>query len=802
MVRSADLGAFPAVVAGLTAGYGRQRGRTTGQRAGCPVWNTSRVARLRRTVATTVGCCALAVIGFELLVQGPERADAVSSIVAAVLLCLSVLGVLGPGGAPAAAMPMADLVALLREEVLRVWRPEAARRWLLGVGLLPLRLAGQQGREDPVWSAERFQGAAAALVSAGPHRRVLIAGAAGSGKSTLALLMTLGLAQRDGLPILLPLTSWDPLRERFAAWSDRQLPVLYKGARLLPATGEPHVATLMHAAPEAVLILDGLDELPAASLREAVRDVDETVPADRTVVFLGRRLAASAAERAAGPATFLRIAPVTGPQVAAYLAARASERGEQERWRPVCDELTREPGGALAAALDSPFFVELARRGRLPETPGSGSTRTGGAREIRRLLMADHLAERLPDARTRAAAGFVAREMGRRGVDVLAWWRIHEIVPAWVVAAVAGLAVLPFFRMCLSLPNGLTRGFATGLAAALAFTLLRTVRSSPRAGAVAGAVAAPATALVGWSLLDWHDWVADAVQVSLAVGMTVWLKDAMLAGPLRAVPAVAGTGAACSAAIAGLQWLAPGLAPSKTWLSVFLSVAMGAALAVLATRSLAGPAPVEPCRIEFGVRRRPRRVWAFLPSTLLASAGIGLVGGVQGTVTIGWAYGVTLAGAYGVVLGLPIGLVTAVLRWLSQPGITRTTSSPASTLGLDRTAALLYLLAPAVASALAGAVADGLTDRGDLPVGPLQGLLFGLSTGIVMAGFRTASPLLAIAQVWLGARRRVPWRLMGFLAGLNRAEILRREGPFYRFRHEAVRDALGRVPQRGRAQAR
>jgi hypothetical protein len=83
--------------------------------------------------------------------------------------------------------------------------------------------------------------------------------------------------------------------------------------------------------------------------------------------------------------------------------------------------------------------------------------------------------------------------------------------------------------------------------------------------------------------------------------------------------------------------------------------------------------------------------------------------------------------------------------------------------------------------------------------GALVGLGPGLGHGLVAAGAAALGAMLWAAPVsslnqpswpnwlltrsWLALRRRLPWRLMDFLAEAHELSVLRQAGPVYQFRH-------------------
>jgi hypothetical protein len=79
-----------------------------------------------------------------------------------------------------------------------------------------------------------------------------------------------------------------------------------------------------------------------------------------------------------------------------------------------------------------------------------------------------------------------------------------------------------------------------------------------------------------------------------------------------------------------------------------------------------------------------------------------------------------------------------------------------------------------------------------LPIGLVFGWVFWLVFWLVfgMAMTKTCWPTYVLASLWLGARRRLPVRLMEFLDDAYRLGILRIVGPAYQFRHAALQDHL------------
>jgi len=73
---------------------------------------------------------------------------------------------------------------------------------------------------------------------------------------------------------------------------------------------------------------------------------------------------------------------------------------------------------------------------------------------------------------------------------------------------------------------------------------------------------------------------------------------------------------------------------------------------------------------------------------------------------------------------------------------------------------------------------------------PVDGFLFGLTLGAIVAGFNAAWPTFFVAHIWFVLNRGLPWRFMTFLNALHQNEILRQEGPLYQFRNDRLQTRL------------
>jgi hypothetical protein len=181
---------------------------------------------------------------------------------------------------------------------------------------------------------------------------------------------------------------------------------------------------------------------------------------------------------------------------------------------------------------------------------------------------------------------------------------------------------------------------------------------------------------------------------------------------------------------------------------------------------------------------------------------IGVGGGLTGGLRLGLTYGVMLTIVFSVIVGIPVGLVGTAIRWLSAPEVDTATEegtasrrkrSTPSTLRTDRTVTVATVIGIGVAAA-AGistlifipqfyVVTEVIGRQSSFGILPADGILFGLTIGLIVACFNTAWPTYALAHCWLILTGRSPVRLEKFLDELHHAQILRREGSYLMFRH-------------------
>ncbi|MEK8141673.1 hypothetical protein NKH18_00840 [Streptomyces sp. M10(2022)] len=156
--------------------------------------------------------------------------------------------------------------------------------------------------------------------------------------------------------MVLTLSTWDPVRESLRDWIERTLGTDYYGGR----TEKPK---LLHDGQKLLMILDGLDEMPEASRRRAVRVINESSGECNGVVLTCRSAEYQDVIERGSPvlrrAPVVEIAPVPTTDAIVYLSDVSWPDGVE--WGPVYEHLRANPGSPPAVALSTPLALTLAR---------------------------------------------------------------------------------------------------------------------------------------------------------------------------------------------------------------------------------------------------------------------------------------------------------------------------------------------------------------------------------------------------------------------------------------------------------
>jgi hypothetical protein len=120
---------------------------------------------------------------------------------------------------------------------------------------------------------------------------LVVLGEPGAGKTVLAMLFTLGLLAdpepNEPIPVLLPLSSWNPQREHLHTWLANKLLDDYPGLANTASYG-PRAATRLIVGGRVLPVLDGLDETPPELHAAAINALDRAIAGGRPLMVTCR----------------------------------------------------------------------------------------------------------------------------------------------------------------------------------------------------------------------------------------------------------------------------------------------------------------------------------------------------------------------------------------------------------------------------------------------------------------------------------------------------------------------------------
>lgn len=279
-------------------------------------------------------------------------------------------------------------------------------------------------------------------------RRMILLGDAGAGKTTAAMLLALGVLRKKlehkvGVPVFLPLSSWDVRREHLLAWMARQLKESYP--RLAVHGRKAALDLVLNG--RVLPVLDGLDEIHDNVRARAIAEINSAWPSYRPFVLTCR---ASDEHRVLGEseigrsATIARLSPVA-PDNASRFLRDVLPRHRLHLWEDVFARMKNDPAGPLATAFSSPLTLWLVRRSYAdgPEEPARLLYFTDH-QDIRDHLLDGLLpavfAERPLDPGDRRRIGdwgvakatdwltVLARWLIRMDTTDLKWWELYRMV--------------------------------------------------------------------------------------------------------------------------------------------------------------------------------------------------------------------------------------------------------------------------------------------------------------------------------------------------------------------------------------
>ncbi len=672
--------------------------------------------------------------------------------------------------------------------------------------------SGGAGRHAGVTTvdANTFAGDWATAFANFKSSRILIHGCGGSGKSTLSLLAAHRLLERQELvPLVIPLGGWQAGRQSFADWLDRALVHAFTPVTALTAQNR---ARRVLSDTRFVLILDGFDEL-SGQPEQAATEILREIPGECRLIVLSRHQEAQLLRRDTRFLSY-QLDPPSTDQVAAHFAEGPDLLLPRD-FRQALDN--RDAG--LFALLRTPLHINLVRtaleKGWIPAD--DLLQRLADGRPVLDDLILNHIADDIDRSsylRTHEAGSYLhrlavvtARSDGGSSFD---WWRVADLTPPTVYGVVLALIAFPAYLLATIMPQGLTRGFAIGVMTAVYIGVLR-ARPLGVIGILANLVTVFAVVIaLGAFRYDWPQATVDAVQISTATvgGLLIrrillkhhdrerktppWIQMAPAAGLLVAISALCSAFTVATAKLTGFD-------DTRGFLAIAVAVLLGLSVATVSSRLLL-PADhdLQPTLVQLNAGARKGPVYQYYAAGLLSAVAIGACGGFVGALTVGPKYGMALAIWFGLVAGIPIGLVGGFVNHRTAAPLSPELRAVTATPSTDRAVALGIVVGISVTSGLFIMIGEAtLGDRIDrvshLAVMPVHGILFGLTIGLIVAGFKTAWPSFAIGHAWLAGWRVLPWPLEVFLHKLWQAEILVMDGNAYAFRHLEYQQALVRA---------
>lgn len=579
-----------------------------------------------------------------------------------------------------------------------------------------------------------------------PKRQLVILGEPGAGKTALAVLLTLGLFAShepgEPVPVLLPVSTWDPRSEHLYTWLARKLTEEYPGLGNAAVYGT-HAAQQLVADERIMPVLDGLDEAPPELQAAAIDAIDLATAGGRPLVITCRSAEYEEAVLRGGvilaSATVVEMQPVDIEDAARFLTAR--QHPGHSGWQPVIAHLRQQPRGPLAQVMSTPLMVDLARTayGDPARDPAelSDAVRFPDRESLEEHLLDAFLPAAYPQPLPRllsppgirpAALLSYEPEQARRWLTFLAeylqnartrdlaWWQLAEAIPQ---------------------P---TRGLIFALPPAAIYVV---------AGVLAGG------ASIG-------------VVYGVAFGLAGFATNSLgrRKGPLRVELRFRGTTARFLRRFA--IGLVIGVVLALGWslsrgLVVMLALVFGLALG--AHVWLDTPADASRVSSPLTVLKQDRT--AALSYTLTFALSLGTFYVVADTFTNEAVYIPAFGGSFDIALALVTGIVVAPL------------------------ARFAFGRAGGVAWGLAAAVVGGLVfpHARTLLGGLLAGTVFGIGIGLTIFLSRAWGSFV-LTRAWLAMCGKTPLRLMRFLADAHRRAVLRQVGAVYQFRHARLQDNL------------
>ncbi|MFI6791980.1 NACHT domain-containing protein [Nonomuraea sp. NPDC050383] len=534
-------------------------------------------------VATSILVPFLAIAVAVLFVsQGREYADQWASIFSFVVTALAASAAMigwlrqrakrgGDLGTLDVAEPEADAMAAHAErlavKVEQVWKSEELRQRLLDPEPLPVswRTVGPPvsdhwrvigGDDLPIDLDGSLDDLYRTIHTKLPRTRLVVLGEPGSGKTSLVMRFALACLsareQAGPVPVILRLSTWTPSSRPIVGWIYARLVKDYDYDPAEPLSLD-----------RLLLILDGLDEMPASERELALTQINAAFSARHPLVLTSRTaeyLATVDSQHAdvLTAAAAIEIKPLDVAAIRDYLTI-TTKPARLPGWSNVFAELTADPEGELARGLSTPLALSLARvayaeRAANPDHLLTFTTRRDLEvhllRELVPALYSDsggHHGRSRSGSPSRSSAyeqprlawhpdaarhwlSFLARHFGRRGIS---WPGLIDLVPSWVYGLILGL----LSGLCVGTAFGVAAGPAWGalLGTAMAMAtfvhvFVKDSQEPPPSSLMRSWIAASAFFAFVLALLTMGAGLRADQGVVIALGAALWLHVTLSRG--------------------------------------------------------------------------------------------------------------------------------------------------------------------------------------------------------------------------------------------------------------------------------
>jgi hypothetical protein len=308
------------------------------------------------------------------VVWSPTRLAEWVTILGSPVVLLGIVAVFAPPRRPAGTA-QEEAADLLLKHFRRNLREDAQARGILGVEQIPvswhLVSAGVPGDQSRPLS-DLYE-----WIDVNAREGVAVVADAGAGKTTAAILTGLELADArvgpDKVPVLLNLSSWDPRKRHLITWAASQL------QRLVPELRYASRVVRAVVADRVLLLLDGLDELPADYQAKALERIAHTGLHCGFVVFSQRGPYFSARQSLDRPQFAIELEPLSAADAADYLSSPTAPAATAEATK-LAKQLRQASTSQAADVLRTPLYLVLAKRSlrrrafpiRPEDLPGKG----------------------------------------------------------------------------------------------------------------------------------------------------------------------------------------------------------------------------------------------------------------------------------------------------------------------------------------------------------------------------------------------------------------------------------------------